>query len=218
MNNPHAIPLKSEQILDMPKLQSPFVRVSKVINGRQEYVVIPEIAEGYEWVFNDPSVRAVEKLDGTNVSIVVENGLVRRIFNRTTELNVFGGHPAITALINSAERGYLPKNDGQFFGEAIGGKIQANPLNLTSPLWFPFHRAFDKLSYKSWGKYPKTFDSISEWFKDGLVSLAWEMYGNKKPEDKVFAEGVIFTHPDGRMAKLRRDMFDWYTDKRHKEL
>ena len=30
-----------------------------------------------------------------------------------------------------------------------------------------------------------------------------------------FVEGIVFTHPDGRMAKLRRDMFDWYEGRRH---
>lgn len=30
-----------------------------------------------------------------------------------------------------------------------------------------------------------------------------------------FVEGIVFTHPDGRMATLRRDMFDWYEGRRH---
>jgi hypothetical protein len=32
---------------------------------------------------------------------------------------------------------------------------------------------------------------------------------------QVLAEGLVFCHPDGRMAKLRRDMFDWYKVPRH---
>ena len=37
-----------------------------------------------------------------------------------------------------------------------------------------------------------------------------------KLED-IKAEGLVFYHPDGkRMAKLRRDMFDWYKGDRHK--
>jgi len=31
-----------------------------------------------------------------------------------------------------------------------------------------------------------------------------------KGDREGFVEGVVFTHPDGRMAKLRVDMFDWY--------
>jgi hypothetical protein len=68
------------------------------------------------------------------------------------------------------------------------------------------------LTYKSWGKYPKDFNTISEWFKE-LMPL----YAMRKADSKGFVEGIVFTHPDGRMAKLRRDMFDWYKGPRHKE-
>ena len=50
----------------MPKLESPFVR--KMIGNN--YIVTNEIAKGYEWVFEDESVMAIEKLHGTNVSII----------------------------------------------------------------------------------------------------------------------------------------------------
>ena len=33
-----------------------------------------------------------------------------------------------------------------------------------------------------------------------------------------FVEGIVFTHPDGRMAKLRKDMFPWFVGRRHKEI
>ena len=33
--------------------------------------------------------------------------------------------------------------------------------------------------------------------------------------EEGFVEGVVFTHPDGRFAKLRRDMFSWYKEERH---
>jgi hypothetical protein len=34
--------------------------------------------------------------------------------------------------------------------------------------------------------------------------------------EEAFVEGVIFNHPDGRVAKLRRDMYDWWKGDRHK--
>ena len=37
----------------------------------------------------------------------------------------------------------------------------------------------------------------------------------KLPE--IQAEGLVFYHPDGRMAKLRLDMFDFYKGANHKE-
>jgi len=201
------------KIEDMPKLHSPFVR--KEING--VYVVTPEIAEGYEWVFNDPSVVAIEKLHGTNVSIVIEHGVITTIYNRTERVPFFskGKRFIIEGVYNSFERGYMDMlPDGQHFGELIGPKINGNAHKLTEPLWIPFETyGQKKLKYKTWGQYPKDFETISAWFKDGLLSL---YYMQNNGGDKTgFVEGVVFTHPDGRMAKLRRDMFDWFEGKRH---
>lgn len=194
----------------MPKIDCPFVR--KEIDGR--YLVTPEINPDYDWVFTDPNVRAVEKLDGTNVSIIIEHGKVTRIFNRMNELDFFCGSPIIECLLHSSERGYLKFADGQYFGEAVGEKIQGNPLKIPR-LWIPFGKAFESLQYTSFHKHDRTFENFSSWFKDYLFSLAHRKYAQN--DEKLFAEGVVFTHPDGRMAKLRRDMFDWYTGKGHKE-
>jgi len=198
---------------DMPKLQSPFVR--KEING--DYIVTPEITPGYEWVFEDPSVRAIEKLHGTNVSIVVKNGVIDSMWNRTARIPFFnkGKRFIINGLLESYERGYCELEDGQWFGELIGPKVNGNPYNLEHNLWIPFKTySWNKLFYKSWGKYPKTYDSISGWFKT-LMPL---FYMRQHSGEEGFVEGIVFTHPDGRMAKLRTDMFDWFTGQRHKDL
>ncbi len=205
---------------DMPKIHSPFER-EKNENG--DYVVIDKIAEGYEWVFEDDSVMAVEKLHGTNVSVVIEDGHVTAVYNRTGRVPAFnkGKHFITRGILNAMNRGYLDLPDGQWFGELIGPKLNNNPHNVEEHIWIPFKRyAQKRLVYKSWGDYPKTFDSISKWFKEGLFSLfnsKW--HGVDLDESSVsngtFCEGIIFTHPDGRMAKLRRDMFDWYEGRRH---
>lgn len=205
--------MKQEMVIqDMPKLESPFVR--KEINGN--YIVIPEVVKGYEWVFEDDSVMAIEKLHGTNVSILIQDGVIVGCWNRTERLPFFnkGKNHIIHALLNSYERGYIEfLPDGQHFGEAIGPKINGNPYKLEENIWIPFNDYAKKnLAYKSWGKYPKTFESISKWFQE-LMPL----YALKKGDKDGFVEGVVFTHPDGRMAKLRRDMFDWYKGRRHKE-
>ena len=194
----------------MPKIESPFVR--KDIGS--QYVVTPEINPDCAWVFTDPDVRAVEKLDGTNVSILVCGGVPTRIQNRSNEIAFFSGSPIVDCLLHSLERDWIPKQDGQWFGEAVGPKIQANPLKLPR-LWMPFNLAFERLAYTSWHKHPKTFENISSWFKDHLFSLAHRKYAEK--DEGLSAEGVVFTHPDGRMAKLRRDMFDWWEGARHKD-
>lgn len=195
---------------DMPKLQSPFIR--KEIDGK--FIVTPEIDPEYTWVFEDESVTCQEKLDGTNVSIIIEHGKITRVFNRTNEINLWSDSPVILSVRESYNRGYCNFIDGQFFGEAIGEKIQGNPHKLNGHIWLPYKTYFSKhLTYKSWGKYPKDFETISKWFKEDLFSL----YGINKGDKQSFVEGVVFHHPDGRMAKLRRDMFDWYEGKRHKD-
>ena len=200
------------KITDMPKIESPFIR--KEIKG--DYVLIDEIREGFEWVFEDDSVMAIEKLHGTNVSIVIENGIITSFFNRTQRIPFFTkGHKFITeGLLNSYERGYMNLlQDGQHFGELIGPKVNGNPYKLEKHLWIPFGTFSQKhLRYKAWGKYPKDFKTISEWFKNDLLPLYSSMQGNREG----FVEGIVFTHPDGRLAKLRRDMFLWYKKERHK--
>lgn len=213
----------NKKIIDMPKIECPFVR--EEING--DYIVTPEINPGYEWVFEDDSVMAIEKLHGTNVSIQIRDGVIVGIWNRTERLPFFnkGKKYIIEGLMNSFERGYMEfLGDGQHFGELIGPKVNGNPYKIKEHLWIPFETFSQKhLKYKSWGKYPKNFENISEWFKD-LMPLYWLMHnGMTKDKDghyEGFVEGIVFTHPDGRMAKLRKDMFPWAKEKgirHHKE-
>ena len=199
----------------MPKLESPFVR--EMVGNR--YLVTDKITEGYEWVFEDDSVMAIEKLHGTNVSIVVIEGQVAEVYNRTERIPLINkGKAFIThALLNSKTRGYLEfLGDGQHFGEVIGPKVNGNPYKLDEPLWIPFETYCQKhLRYKSWGRYPKDFETISDWFLDDLLPLFYSMRHKGEPG---FVEGVVFTHPEtGQMAKLRRDMFDWYQGQGHKQ-
>jgi hypothetical protein len=209
------------KIMDMPKLESPFVRE---LNEKGEYLVTNKITPGYEWVFSDPSVMAIEKLHGTNVSIVIEGGIVTSVWNRTERIP-FINKPKkhiIEGVLNSWERGTCDLlGDGQHFGELIGPKVNSNPYKLDLHLWIPFSTFGQKhLRYKSWGKYPKDFVTISEWMKD-LMPLYWVMkHGMTKDKNDCyegFVEGIVFTHHDGRMAKLRKDMFPWFVGQRHND-
>lgn len=196
---------------DMPKLESPFIRV----NDAKGYIVTPQIAEGYEWVFTDPDVRAIEKLHGTNVSIIIENCTIVSVWNRTERIPFInkGKRHISEAILEAYERGYCELPDGQWFGECIGPKVNGNPYHLDKHIWVPFTHAWDHLAYTSWGKHPKTFESINEWFKTLMPLYSTKVHG--KDYDKHYVEGVVFTSPDGRMAKLRVDMFDWFSGKRH---
>lgn len=107
--------MEKERIKDFEKIESPFVR--KMIDGN--YVVTPEIAEGYDWVFNDDKVMAIEKLHGTNVSIIIQEGAVISIFNRTERIPFINkGKKWITeAILNSFECDYIDRlGDGPCIG------------------------------------------------------------------------------------------------------
>ena len=82
----------------------------------------------------------------------------------------------------------------------------------------PFDWLIKSCSYKSFHKYPKTYENIKKWFLDdikdgGIFSLLMRRKGiEKKPE------GIVFHNlKTGQMAKLRLDMFDNFKGFRHKE-
>ena len=212
---------------DMPKLECPFVR--KEINGR--YLITKDVTPGMDWVFDDTSVIATEKLDGTNVSIVIERGIVIRIYNRKNLVmanglrieNNKGTRYILDGVLEAIEKGYVSNlSDGQHFGEVIGpkfGRVRAggpNPYLLDKHIWIPFNTYVrEHLKYKSWGKYPKDFETISRWFKDDLLPLYFMRIHGQENIDKKYVEGIVFHHLDGRMAKIRKDMFDFYEGTSH---
>ena len=206
--------LRHIKIEDFPKIESPFVREMRM-GEYGDYIVTSRINPEYEWVFTDDKVIAVEKLDGTNVSILIQDGVITSVWNRTERIPFFnkGKKWLIEGVLNSYERGYMEfLADGQHFGELIGPKVNGNPYKLEEHLWIPFSTFAQKhLRYKSWGKYPKDFQTISNWFEKDLIPLYASMVHGEEGRKSGFVEGVIFLHPDGRMAKLRRDMFPfWY--------
>lgn len=199
------------KIINFPKIKSPFVR--KRIRGR--YLVTPEIEEGYEWVFEDSGVMAVDKLHGTNLCVIVKDGALQSIDNRDTRVV---SSPAISTkmnphesrmvqgIIKAIEKGHI-KEDGRVYGELIGPTINGNLHGVSFPTFVPFYYLLAKCHWRSWVKneYPKDFDSISAWFRE-LPSLYSQRCG-----EPGGAEGLVFYHPDRRrLAKLRRDMFEWY--------
>ena len=202
-----------DQLNDMPKLDSPFIRKEK--NGG--YYLANEVKKGYEWVFESDDVIAVEKLDGTNVSVVIRNGNITAVFNRKNRVPPYNkAKQFITkGILNSINRGYLNLEDGQWYGELVGPKVQGNPYDLKEHLWIPFQSySWKNLKYNSWGKYPKNWESINQWFKNGLIPLFYsQIHGIsfKDAKNKCQPEGIVFTDiKTNKMAKIRYDMFEWY--------
>lgn len=221
-------------IPNFPKLECPFVRKSYKVDiedfkkyGRElqlrepkVYLVTPEVNPGYEWVFDDPDTFAVEKLNGTNIQLVTEKGRLVHAQNRLNELDLLqivkGKAFIVEGIFMAVQKGYI-KEDGEQAGEVIGPKLQGNPYNMSSHLFYPFEKAIKDLKYRSFEEHARTFDNWSSWFKDYLISRYHTKI--KQPEDsKVFAEGVVFYNMRRKaerrtyMAKLRRDMFRWFYD------
>ena len=216
---------------DFPKVECPFIRKTFKVNkddfkkhGRklqlrepEVYLVTNEINPGYEWVLDDPDTIAVEKLDGTNVKLKTENGRLLALQNRKNildPLQIMKGKAFIVeGVFTSIQKGFVEDNKEQA-GEIIGPKLQANPYLLDNHLWYPFEKAIKHLKYKSFHQHERNLENFSAWFKDHLKSL----FHTKRVgyENAVFAEGVIFYNLKRKaenksyMAKLRRDMFEWY--------
>ncbi len=219
---------------DFPKVQCPFERRLYKTNKDQwkqfggplklkhpqAYLVTKKINSGFEWVFDDPDTVAVEKLDGTNIKLLTQGGRLIKIQNRLNVIDplliVKGKFFLLEGVFNSIGKGYV-ELDGEQAGELIGPKLQSNPYELTAHEWYPFSKAVTDLSYRSFLQHERTFENLSSWFKDHLHSRLYTKKASKLGlEKKIFAEGVVFYNlkrkNEGKsyMAKLRRDMFDWY--------
>jgi catechol 2,3-dioxygenase-like lactoylglutathione lyase family enzyme len=224
----------SDLMTDFPKVQCPYVRKLFEVDGAdfkkagsryklkspRAYLVTDQINPGFEWVFEDADVIAVEKLDGTNIKIRTQGGRLEAIQNRLNvidPLQVMKGKTfLLEGIFQSIDKEYV-KPDGEQVGELIGPKLQGNPYELDRHEWYPFEKSEKDLTYRSFLEHPRTFENLSAWFKDHLHSRYFTKRASKLGLDKkVFAEGVIFYSPNRRaqkktyMAKLRRDMFDWF--------
>ena len=224
----------SEILSDFPKIQCPFIRQTFPVNkehfklhgnklglrGPEVYLVVNRVNPGYEWVFEDPDTIAVEKLNGTNIKLKTEKGRLVALQNRKNVIDplqiISGKTFIIEGIFRAIGKGYV-QADGEQVGECLGPKVQANPYKLDFHEWYPFEKAISDLRYKSFHEHERNFDNWSGWFKDWLHSRFYQKIASKKGlDDKVFAEGVVFYNLKRKaanecyMAKLRRDMFDWF--------
>jgi len=192
-----------KNLTDFPKLECPFVRKTFKVNkndfkeyGRQfqlrtpeVYLVTDEVAPGFEWVLDDPDTIAIEKLDGTNVKLETENGRLVALQNRKNVIDPLlimkGKAFIVEGVFMSIQKGFVDESGVQA-GEVIGPKLQGNPYQLAHHIWYPFEKAIKHLKYKSFHEHERSLENFSSWFKE------------RKAENKSY------------MAKLRRDMFDWY--------
>ncbi len=217
-----------ETLTNFPKIECPFIRdyekvdekVARQLKSHRKtlYLATNEINPGYEWVFDDPDTIAIEKLDGTNVKLKTLGDRLITVQNRKNVVDVLkivkNEHKIIiNAVFKAAGKKYIKGNSIQA-GEVIGPKVQSNPYDLETPVWYPFDKAIGELKYNFLSVPERTYDNLSKWFQFELKSI---LYKKIHPnEDPVFSEGIVFYNLNRKqndktyMAKLRRDMFLWY--------
>jgi hypothetical protein len=206
------------KVNDFPKLESPFVR--QIINNK--YIVIPKINPNYNWIFDKNKVLASEKLDGTNVSIIIDQGKIIEIYNRKNTIGILSNKKYFGFIdgINYSlyKELFRTNKSGQFFGELIGPKINGNAYNEDKNIWIPFSYLKEKCEFKFWNKFleneienknlseKEIFEKVSDIFKE-----LWSLYYRRKTGKTIFAEGIVFYNKETEeICKLRRDLFEWY--------
>jgi len=148
------------------------------------------------WVFNGEGV-ATRKYDGTCCK--VENGKFYKRREVKNGKNAPDDFVEEMQDVNTGNRvGWVPvseTNENKYhleaFGdglpdgiyELVGPKIQGNPENYGS------HILIDISSATEYQDAPRSFDALREWLADKDI------------------EGIVFHHPDGRMAKIKKRDF-----------
>lgn len=155
------------------------------------------------WVF-DGEGAATEKLDGTNVRLTVRCGTIVRVEKRRNpnreqkQRGIVDGWYVdagaedkwIMAAADGTDVSAWP--DGEHSCEALGPRVQGNPLGLAEHICMPFN-----LSAPVYADVPRDFAGLRAFLAtvDSVYSP-----GN-------LAEGLVFHHPDGRRAKIKRKDF-----------
>lgn len=215
--------LKMSELEDFPKLESPFERME--INGK--YVVIPKLKPEYLWILDKDTVIATEKFDGTNCSVLVEDGKIKVVMNRKNRIDIWKSHKmyydGIKRAIDEKKFQLERLKDGQYFGELIGEKINGNPYRLEGHLFLPFEYIKKHYLFKFYYDWLDeeidlqkiTHKEVYYKFSELFYNLK-SLYFRKFKEDKA-PEGIVFWNREtGEKCKLRIDMFDWYKGKPHK--
>lgn len=181
-------------------------KIPTIFKRDDAFKVMPEVHPDCGWVFSGEGM-ATEKLDGTNVRLTIRSGRCVRLEKRRNPskkqkaLGIKDGW-YVDADEFSSEDKWIQEAmqntdvsewpDGEHSSEALGPKIQGNPLNLKTHIVVPFNMEIPK------------FDGIDRSF-DGLKSALAELESKFSPSNLV--EGIVFHHPDGRRAKIKRKDF-----------
>jgi len=181
-------------------------KIPTIFDRGEGFKVINQPRRGCEWVFAGEG-RATEKVDGTNVRLTVRAGKTVRVEKRRNpskaqkQQGIIDGwyidadeHSKEDKWIFEAVRGTDVAGwpDGEHSVEALGPSIQGNGLGLTKNLCVPFN-----LEIPVYDDMPRTYEEL----KRVLEAL------DSRFAPGHLAEGIVFHHPDGRRAKIKRKDF-----------
>lgn len=183
----------------MKKIPTLFVR------DRSTHLVIPEVTPGCEWVIQGEGIATV-KWDGTACLFFKDlmwkrytlkrgkTAPVQFMYAQEAPDPITGEHPGWVPVVlddvyhKEALDTYIHEygsiDDGTY--ELVGSKVQGNPYGFL--YHYLFRHGCPKLK-----DVPNNYAGLRDKF------------------EKMFGEGIVWHHPDGRMAKLkRRDFnFEW---------
>lgn len=168
--------------------------------------VIDRVHPGCEWVLDGEGV-ATEKLDGTNVRLTVKSERLVRLEKRRNPnkaqkqqgitdgwyVDIDDRAPEDRWILDAAGNTSTSAwPNGEHPCEALGPRIQGNPLGLDGHLCVPFD-----LAAPIYEDAPRNYDDLHEY----LATL------ESRFSPGHLAEGIVFHHSDGRRAKIKRKDF-----------
>lgn len=184
-------------------------KIPTLFKRGDDHKVIDDWQEGCEWVLSAHGV-ATEKLDGMNVRLTVRNGTIVRLEKRRNpskrqkhegiatpwyvDMDEYGSEDKwLVIAAHNTKTEIWP--DGEHPCEAVGPHIQGNSLALEEAVCVPF-----KL-YPEWllltPPPPRSFEALKAYLMDFESQYSAGHQG----------EGIVWHHPDGRMAKIKRKDF-----------
>lgn len=192
----------------MKKMPCLFVRE---FHGRDSFTITEQVTPGCEWVLAGEGV-ASRKRDGTACAFFVSPSGVGQLFKRydakkdrktgeykmppegaipCSEPDPETGHWPHWTLIGPHDYWHAEAFARQaaelvhgFTYELCGPKLQGNPEGFAEHILVPH-------GFETFVSMPRTFDFLRSFLKEAIV------------------EGIVFAHPDGRRAKIRRNDFGY---------
>lgn len=202
----HGVVTSDELMRQVRKGIQVMEKIPTIFDRGDDFKVLDRPRKGCEWVFAGEGA-ATEKLDGTNIRVTVRAGRVVRVEKRRNPSKLQKQQGVIDGwYVEASDTGSDDKwiqeavrgtdvtawPDGEHPAEAIGPHVQGNELGLEKHLCVPFN-----LEIPVYGDLPRDYAGL----RARLPTLE-SLYSPGH-----LSEGIVFHHPDGRRAKIKRKDF-----------